>query len=892
MKRAVTSALAMLVGALCLAAIVAASALALVPDGNQGWYWQMPQPSGDLQGLYDVAMPSSNQAWAVGGGGLIFHSADAGASWTPQTSGTAAELWSVEFADDHNGWVLGEVLLRTTDAGATWTEATPSGAKGLYSLSVVGADECWLGALAGMLLHTTDGGATWQTHHLNATGALNVDFVDAAHGWAKDARGQLWRTVDGGATWKLVTDTLPARGWFSKLTFTDQDHGWLDVFARRSQIWTTSDAGATWRMVLKSRGEAFDGPLVAVDSSHAWLAEEDYPDTPIDTGSVSYILRTSDGGATWSRTCVGSTPLGALAASGDTLISLGDPGPVRSTDGGATWTSSVSEAGYSFTAAQAVGPTDVWATDQHGALLHSSDGLHWQEQPDPVRWSVELHGLSFSDATDGWLVGNESVGVVGPLEAKGVLLHTVDAGATWQRTASPLNGGLSAADFIDAQHGWVVSATSWDKEIARTADGGQTWTSQRVPGLGAQLSAVDFIDAKHGWVAGSYGKRISPHAYTQVGGLFATTDGGAIWHRQDIPGGSHEVTQVQFLDAENGWAVGRGVHGWVAHTTDGGRTWTRLAGFAHADFSSVRFTDPSHGWLGGYWDVYATSDGGATWQRVAASGYDTIIAASDAQHVWGFGDGGLVSTIDGAGDLAAPTTFDDADWAWHGSALTLHLWPSDIGGSGLASTRYSLDGGSSWQTGTAVGFAAPADHSTDGTHEVLYRSSDAAGNVEATRLAKVRIDTLGPKCAVPWKEVVDAGTKGILRFKATDATSGVARAEITISDRSGHVVRDFVRRAGNWDQYPRPPYFWIRFAADLKPGYYHVAVTATDQAGNAQVRAGHNLLHVVASGAPKQSPPHWQQGLPGNFFVTGSFGAARASASSRLPPYALQPRGQ
>ena len=144
---------------------------------------------------------------------------------------------------------------------------------------------------------------------------------------------------------------------------------------------------------------------------------------------------------------------------------------------------------------------------------------------------------------------------------------------------------------------------------------------------------------------------------------------------------------------------------------------------------------------------------------------------------------------------------------------------------------------------------------------------------------------------MPWKTVVDAGTKGILRFKATDATSGVARAEITISDRSGRVLRTFVRHAGNWDQLPRPPYFWIRFTANLKPGYYRITVTAEDQAGNAQVSTGHNLLHVVASGAPKQRAPHWEQGLPGNFFPTVSPSAASARASRGLRPYARQSRG-
>ena len=69
---------------------------------------------------------------------------------------------------------------------------------------------------------------------------------------------------------------------------------------------------------------------------------------------------------------------------------------------------------YLFTAADAVAGDDVWAVDASGALLHSTDGVHWIEQTDPAspvrRWANELSGVSFADADDGWVVGSDPTG--------------------------------------------------------------------------------------------------------------------------------------------------------------------------------------------------------------------------------------------------------------------------------------------------------------------------------------------------------------------------------------------------------------------------------------------------------------------------------------------------
>ena len=74
--------------------------------------------------------------------------------------------------------------------------------------------------------------------------------------------------------------------------------------------------------------------------------------------------------------------------------------------------------------------------------------------------------------------------------------------------------------------------------------------------------------------------------------------------------------------------------------------------------------------------------------------------------------------------------------------MTVTLTPADSG-SGVADTVYSVDG-APYQSGTSIVITAPADHSNDGTHTIDYRSTDAAGNVEALRTTSVRIDTTSP----------------------------------------------------------------------------------------------------------------------------------------------------
>ncbi len=78
-------------------------------------------------------------------------------------------------------------------------------------------------------------------------------------------------------------------------------------------------------------------------------------------------------------------------------------------------------------------------------------------------------------------------------------------------------------------------------------------------------------------------------------------------------------------------------------------------------------------------------------------------------------------------DVAAPVIA-------RGQVVTLEATDAT---SGVASTEYSLDAGSTWTTGTEIALT------TVGTYQVSFRSTDVAGNVEQVRTAEVTVTAQG-----------------------------------------------------------------------------------------------------------------------------------------------------
>ena len=304
-------------------------------------------------------------------------------------------------------------------------------------------------------------------------------------------------------------------GMLQDVYFTDNQNGL--VVGDGGLMLTTSDGGTTWeKMEVDMRppgaGQRPGGPPGGFGrGGPAPLYNIYFVDENVGfiIGGRATILKTEDGGKTWSRKmAMSDTPgrggnprplranlMGIQMISETTGFIAGSENTIlKTTDGGESWVGSserarVGETRNNLEGLWFVSETTGWIIGSFGTLLQTTDGgTNWTKQ-DPG-FDNNLFGIYFVDENTGWISGQE-----------GLILHTSDGGVNWTQQKTESIDDLHDIIFVDAMVGWAVGGYN---TILHTSDGGKTWSASNIPGS-ANLKGVHATDQNHCWTVNDWG---------------------------------------------------------------------------------------------------------------------------------------------------------------------------------------------------------------------------------------------------------------------------------------------------------------------------------------------------------------------------------------------------
>ncbi|MCH8160478.1 MAG: hypothetical protein IIB88_01150 [Chloroflexi bacterium] len=242
-------------------------------------------------------------------------------------------------------------------------------------------------------------------------------------------------------------------------------------------------------------------------------------------------------------------------------------------------------------------------------------------------------GMDFVSQDEGWLVAGAG------------LLHTTDGGATWEEQAKLRGDDVS---FADPRHGWFVGYTG---QIFATTDGGDTWVEQER--VSAGLSEVIALSPTHAVAVGVSRNFGDLFGIELPSTLAHTSDGGATWTELEFPRGS-KFSEIEFA-GDLGWAAGsiclefsdhcENSEAALLRTADKGATWDSVdLDEAVGGVSSLRFVSGTVGFARvSFCDdegrncessVSRTEDGGLTWIAISVPTNVTDFAFVDALTGW------------------------------------------------------------------------------------------------------------------------------------------------------------------------------------------------------------------------------------------------------------------
>ncbi len=608
--------------------------------------WTNIGPSNIGGRITGIAIHPTNPdiVWFTGADGGVWKSTNGGANYTP-------------VSDDLPTLAMGSIAVDPNNPTTIWVGTGEAN----------GSGDCYPGV--GVVV-SRDNGATWAISGSKPASNIARMLVDVSDSRIIlcASRTGLFRSTNAGSTWVSVLS-----GFVSDVTQDTSAPAIMYVGVQGSGVQKSTDHGATWSLLPTGLPKDSTGRVgISLCRQHPSVI---WSVAVSSKGSgLLAVVKSTDGGATWTRTPKASTPnfFGSqgwynIAIAADPvnpdIVLVGGVGLYRTTNGGTAWSSvaslHVDQHALEYSRSN---PSIVYAGNDGGIYKSTNGGASFVSQ------NVNLPITQFYEL---------GVALQAPTKMVG---GTQDNGSKRRATASSIwltatggDGGYAIIDYTDTS---IIYTEYQNGSHNRTTDGGKSWTSinkglygsspwvtpvmihptdpavlftctnrqfYKTTNRGTQWfpfhGSMDSSSTIKSMTIAQADPRIMLLGYTS-GKVWKTTDAGATWRLANtgLPTGNVTDVLINPLNTQVHYCTYSGYStNSVFKTIDGGTRWFSIAGNLPAvpkNAIEINPRDTSQLFVGTDFGVYTTTDGGATWQ-ILGDGMPKVVVVDLELHPTG-----------------------------------------------------------------------------------------------------------------------------------------------------------------------------------------------------------------------------------------------------------------
>lgn len=302
---------------------------------------------------------------------------------------------------------------------------------------------------------------TWEKINVPTGQFLrSISFTDSLYGWVAGDSGTIIHTTDGGKSW-TVQGSKSADD-IASVFFIDRNLGWASAQNYLTppfgtHLLKTTNEGTNWDTVPFPYPDVFINCIWFRDPMNGWMA-----------GSPNAILKTTDGGSTWTRAAIDTSTLAFMPVM---RIKFYDE----------KW-------GYACGGIHDVAGV-IWRTNNGGDLWYAIDP---SDAP-----ADEIYELHLFDSL-------KVLGAGGDPDFSGgvAMISTKDGGLNWDYKETGFQGNAFDIDFRNDKEAWAPLGPQ--RQFIFSKDSGITWKLIPTPDS-TWIYTMAFTDSLHGFAAGRYG---------------------------------------------------------------------------------------------------------------------------------------------------------------------------------------------------------------------------------------------------------------------------------------------------------------------------------------------------------------------------------------------------